>query len=72
MGRYFLMGSCVVAPCIRSWYLLLERTVTRPGPTAAAAKMLLDQTLFAPAFLAVFITAASTLQGLSLKVLVSL
>ena len=72
MGRYFLMGSCVVAPCIRSWYLLLERTVTWPGPTAAAAKMLLDQTLFAPAFLAVFITAASTLQGLSLKVLVSL
>lgn len=67
VGRFFIMGSCVVAPCIRSWYMVLEKIVKFQGPKAALSKMALDQALFAPSFLVVFVTAASTLQGLSLQ-----
>jgi len=67
VGRFFLMGSCVVAPCIRSWYLVLERIVKIQGSRAAFSKMVLDQAFFAPCFLVVFVTAASTLQGLSVQ-----
>ena len=35
VGRFFLMGSCVVAPCIRSWYLVLERIVKIQGNNQA-------------------------------------
>jgi len=31
VGRFFIMGSCVVAPCIRSWYLVLEKIVKFQG-----------------------------------------
>jgi len=67
VGRFFLMGTCVVAPCIRSWYLVLEKIVTAQGTRAAFSKMVLDQAFFAPCFLVVFVTAASTLQGLSVQ-----
>ena len=69
VGRFFILGTCLVCPCVRSWYLVLERIVKFPGTKGALAKMVLDQGLFAPAFLSVFVTAASTLQGLSLQVL---
>ena len=69
VGRFFILGSCLVCPCVRSWYLVLERTVKFPGTKGALAKVVLDQGLFAPAFLSVFVTAASTLQGLSLQVI---
>ena len=68
VGRFFILGTCLVCLCVRSWYLLLERTVKFPGAQGALSKMVLDQALFAPAFLSVFVTAASTLQGLSLEV----
>eukprot|EP00092_Neocalanus_flemingeri_P000357 GFUD01000379.1.p1 GENE.GFUD01000379.1~~GFUD01000379.1.p1 ORF type:complete len:183 (-),score=49.43 GFUD01000379.1:64-612(-) len=67
VGRFFIMGSCVVAPCIRSWYLVLEKIVKFQGTKAAISKMALDQAFFAPCFLVVFVTAASALQGLSFK-----
>ena len=37
-----------------------------PGTKAVLAKVALDQALFAPTFLCVFVTAVSTLQGLGL------
>ena len=71
---------------IRSWYLVLEKIVKVPGTKGALSKMVLDQGitinvngkrltcfhqgLFAPSFLCVFVTAASTLQGLPLSVCV--
>ena len=53
---------------LRSWYLVLEKLVKHQGTRGALTKMVLDQSLFAPSFLCVFVTAASTLQGLSLAV----
>merc|ERR1712029_904772 len=67
VGRFFIMGSCVVCPCVRSWYLVLEKIVKLQGTRGALTKMVLDQGLFAPSFLCVFVTAASTLQGLPLS-----
>ena len=68
VGRFFILGTCVVCPCVRSWYLVLEKLVKFPGSKGALTKMVLDQGFFAPAFLSVFVTAASTLQGLTLQV----
>ena len=30
-GRFFIMGTCVVAPCIRTWYLFMEKVVKFQG-----------------------------------------
>ena len=30
-AKFFILGSCVVAPVIRTWYLALERIVKFPG-----------------------------------------
>ena len=30
-GKFFILGSCVVAPVIRTWYLALERIVKFQG-----------------------------------------
>ena len=49
---------------IEPWMLLINFL----GSKGALAKVALDQTLFAPSFIVVFITAASTLNGLSYKV----
>ena len=68
VGRFFIMGSCVVAPCIRAWYLILEKIVKLQGTKAALSKMVLDQAFFAPSFLVLFVSAASTLQGLTFQV----
>lgn len=71
VGKFFLIGSCVVAPCVRTWYLTLEKIVKFPGPKGAFSKMCLDQSLFAPCFIVVFVSAASTLNGLSSQELVN-
>jgi len=66
-GRFFIMGTCVVAPCIRTWYLFMERVVKFQGTKGVVTKVLMDQALFAPSFLCVFVAAVSTLQGLGLE-----
>jgi len=66
-GRFFIMGTCVVAPCIRTWYLFMEKVVKFQGTKAVVTKVAMDQALFAPSFLCVFVTAVSTLQGLGLR-----
>ena len=34
-GRFFIMGTCVVAPCIRTWYLFMERVVKFQGRSSS-------------------------------------
>jgi len=62
-GKFFILGSCVVAPVIRTWYLALERIVKFQGARGALTKMCMDQGLFAPCFIVVFTTSAYTLNG---------
>jgi len=64
-ARFFLMGSCVSAPCVRTLYLVMERCVKSKGAKGAVTKVIIDQALFAPCFLAFFVTIISSLQGLT-------
>ena len=54
------------------WQLVFVIFVTTElndsGPKGAFSKMCLDQSLFAPCFIVVFVSAASTLNGLSSQV----
>jgi len=67
VGKFFVLGTCLVAPCLRTWYLTMERIVKVQGSRGAISKVLLDQGLFAPCFIVLFISSASTLNGLSPK-----
>eukprot|EP00088_Acartia_fossae_P007435 TRINITY_DN13495_c0_g1_i2.p1 TRINITY_DN13495_c0_g1~~TRINITY_DN13495_c0_g1_i2.p1 ORF type:complete len:183 (-),score=16.46 TRINITY_DN13495_c0_g1_i2:391-939(-) len=62
-AKFFILGSCVVAPIIRTWYLALDRIVKFPGARGALTKMCMDQGLFAPCFIVIFSTSAFTLNG---------
>jgi hypothetical protein len=31
VGKFFFMGSCIVAPCIRTWLLTLDKLVKLQG-----------------------------------------
>ena len=62
--RFFLMGTCFVAPLVRFWFLVLERAVpvqTRCGPVL---KMVLDQGMYAPCYYVMFISSVGVQQGL--------
>jgi len=67
VGKFFVLGTCLVAPCLRTWYITMERIVKVQGSRGAISKVLLDQGLFAPCFIVLFISSASTLNGLSPK-----
>lgn len=58
-----LMGLCVLGPGLRTWYIILDRVVKGAGTSAALKKMLLDQTIWAPSFLAMFFCLVSAMNG---------
>ena len=31
VGRFFILGSCIIAPCLRVWYCLLDKVVKTAG-----------------------------------------
>lgn len=61
------MGLCIIGPGLRTWYIILERLVQGAGRTVALKKMLLDQLIWAPSFLAMFISTVSVLNGKNTK-----
>ncbi|KAL6579716.1 hypothetical protein OROMI_007740 [Orobanche minor] len=44
-------------------YLSLSKIVTTPGASGAFVRLLLDQLLFAPTFIGIFLSALMTLEG---------
>jgi len=62
--RFFLMGTFFVAPCVRSWFLVLERAIPLSCCKGSLAKMVLDQGLYAPCYIIMFISTVGVLQGL--------
>ncbi|KAL0357644.1 UNVERIFIED_CONTAM: protein Mpv17 [Sesamum calycinum] len=46
-----------------SWYLSLSKLVTTPGASGAFLRLLLDQFLFAPTFIGIFLSTLVTLEG---------
>ncbi|TRY71627.1 hypothetical protein TCAL_16166 [Tigriopus californicus] len=63
--RFVALGSFMVAPTIRVWYLSMERLVgpSVPKIRAALSKVALDQGCFAPTFNAVFLSVIGVCQG---------
>ena len=66
-GRFGLLGALLVAPCIHVWYGLLGAYI--PGSTfvATLARTAVDQLVFAPAFIPLFVGSLMTLEGKGLK-----
>ncbi|KAF7803965.1 protein sym-1 [Senna tora] len=60
---FTLLGFVLVGPTLHLWYLYLSRLVTLPGASGAFLRLLLDQFLFAPAFIGVFLSTLVTLEG---------
>ncbi len=57
------MGLCIIGPGLRTWYIILDKLVKGSGGTVALRKMLLDQCIWAPAFLGMFFSVVNILDG---------
>jgi hypothetical protein len=42
VGNFFFMGACVVAPCVRTWLITLDRLVKAQGDHSNAAISVAD------------------------------
>jgi hypothetical protein len=59
----FLQGGALVAPVLGIWYTVLSRAIPGTGVAAAVGKTVLDQGLFAPCFVSLFISSLLCLDG---------
>ncbi|GFU54388.1 hypothetical protein NPIL_471101 [Nephila pilipes] len=62
IGRFAFLGTFFVAPILRTWYNVLEKTMGTVGKTVGLRKMVPDQLLFTPFFLGCFLTVSGLLQ----------
>ncbi|KAJ4973881.1 hypothetical protein NE237_007055 [Protea cynaroides] len=66
LKRTFLftfLGFVLVGPTLHFWYLYLSKLVTLPGASGALLRLVLDQFLFSPIFIGVFLSTLVTLEG---------
>ncbi|VVB17086.1 unnamed protein product [Arabis nemorensis] len=60
---FTFLGLVLVGPALHFWYLYLSKVVTASGLSGAVLRLLLDQFVFAPIFVGVFLSAVVTLEG---------
>ncbi|KAM3690708.1 hypothetical protein ACB094_09G142200 [Castanea mollissima] len=60
---FTLLGLVLVGPTLHFWYLYLSKLVPLPGASGAFLRLLLDQFLFSPIFIGVFLATLVTLEG---------
>ncbi|KAM3319403.1 protein sym-1 isoform X1 [Capsicum chacoense] len=60
---FTFLGFALVGPTLHFWYLYLSRLITTPGVTGTLMRLVLDQFLFAPIFVGVFLSSLVTLEG---------
>ncbi|PSS15753.1 Protein sym-1 like [Actinidia chinensis var. chinensis] len=60
---FTLLGLVLVGPTLHFWYLYLSKLVTMSGASGAFLRLLLDQFLFSPIFIGVFLSTLITLEG---------
>lgn len=68
--RFTFVGAAVVAPALHLWYGVLLRWLPGTAPTTVVKRVALDQLLFAPVFLAGFLSTVMLLDGNAAKVCV--
>ena len=62
-GVFTFLGGALVGPALHFWYGTLGKIVTAQGSAKAFISLVLDQGLFAPAFLCVFLSSLFTIEG---------
>ncbi|KAJ3684356.1 hypothetical protein LUZ61_013520 [Rhynchospora tenuis] len=60
---FTFLGLALVGPTLHVWYLYLSKLVTVTGASGAVARLCLDQFLFSPVFIGVFMSLLVTLEG---------
>ncbi|OAY70458.1 Protein Mpv17 [Ananas comosus] len=60
---FTLLGLVLVGPTLHIWYLYLSKLVTASGASGAFVRLLLDQFIFSPIFIGVFMSLLVTLEG---------
>ncbi|KAK4836968.1 hypothetical protein QYF36_001723 [Acer negundo] len=60
---FTLLGLVLVGPTLHFWYLHPSKLVPLPGVSGTLVCLLLDQFLFAPTFIGVFLSTLVTLEG---------
>ncbi|KAJ8770343.1 hypothetical protein K2173_014953 [Erythroxylum novogranatense] len=60
---FTFLGFALVGPKLHFWYLYLSKLMPKPGATGALSRLLLDQFLFSPTFIGVFLSTLATQEG---------
>ncbi|KAL6595646.1 hypothetical protein ACP70R_047986 [Stipagrostis hirtigluma subsp. patula] len=60
---FTFLGLVLVGPTLHVWYLYLSKLVTISGASGAIAHLVLDQFIFSPIFIGVFMSLLVTLEG---------
>lgn len=64
LSRFLGLGFCLAGPGMHYWYSALDKYVTRGTRTATTVrKILLDQVLFLPLYLLIYLTILAALRG---------
>lgn len=62
-GRFALLGGGLVGPAIHAWYLFLSRAAPGTGMRSVLQRVVMDQFLFTPAFVPIWLASLWTLEG---------
>ncbi|KAJ8670585.1 hypothetical protein QAD02_001844 [Eretmocerus hayati] len=62
-GQFAVIGFCMVGPATRTWYGLLDKYVGSKGAKVVLKKVVYDQLLFTPIFVAALLSVISVTQG---------
>ncbi|CAL9091033.1 unnamed protein product [Musa hybrid cultivar] len=60
---FTFLGLVLVGPTLHFWYLYLSKLVTFPGASGAFLRLILDQFVFSPIFIGVFLSSVIALEG---------
>uniref|UniRef100_A0A1D1Z6L4 Protein Mpv17 n=1 Tax=Anthurium amnicola TaxID=1678845 RepID=A0A1D1Z6L4_9ARAE len=60
---FTFLGLVLVGPTLHFWYLYLSKLVTLQGASGALLRLLLDQFIFSPIFIGIFLSSLVTLEG---------
>jgi peroxisomal membrane protein 2 len=62
-ARFGFLGACLVAPCIHFWYRALAAQIPGTNMAAVVQRVFIDQFIYTPLFLPVWLTSLWTLEG---------
>ncbi|VDM70112.1 unnamed protein product, partial [Strongylus vulgaris] len=66
-GRFFILASAFIAPCLNKWFRVLERVRGNPK-VVPLVRVAIDQLTFAPIFNAVILLNLRLLEGLGFDI----